>query len=84
MNVPKVKAKETKPMIPETKKKGEVAVVDTTTPMAVRYNQPCEVGSDFQVFVGDHGHDATLGAECVRNIVHSMLGTHQDEVNNGR
>jgi len=84
MKVPKVKAKETKPMIPETKKKGEVAVVDTTTPMAVRYNQPFEVDSDFRVVVDDRDHDAALGAECVRNIVHSMLDTYQDEVNNGR
>lgn len=34
MKVPRVKAKETMPIIPEIRKKGEVAVVDTTTPMA--------------------------------------------------
>ena len=35
MNVPRVKAKDTMPIIPEIRKKGEVvAVVDTTTPMA--------------------------------------------------
>jgi hypothetical protein len=37
MNVPRVKAKDTMPIIPEIRKKGEVvAVVDTTTPMAGR------------------------------------------------
>ena len=36
--VPRVKAKPTMPMMPDVREKGEVAVVDTTTPIVMMLN----------------------------------------------
>lgn len=81
MNVPRVKAKDTMPIIPEIRKKGEVvAVVDTTTPMAGRDTRRkgwsgCVVGS--------RNHGIAIVTNLVGSIAQwYMLASCQDEVNN--
>lgn len=83
MKVPRVKAKETMPIMPEIRKKGEVvAVVDTTTPMVGRDGRLISAERSTWVFCGyDHGAAILLGS--VRIIAqYYMFASCRDEVNN--
>jgi hypothetical protein len=83
MKVPRVKAKDTMPIMPEIRKKGEVvAVVDTTTPMIGRDRRSHPAYRLKWVFCGyDYGAAIVLG--LLRSIVqYYMFASCRDEVNN--
>ena len=49
------------------------------------YDQPSRVSVDVRVGVGDRSHDAAIAAESARSTsLPTLLGSCQDEVNNGQ
>lgn len=70
MKVPRVKAKDTMPIMPEIRKKGEVAVVDTTTPMTVAVYTWCS-----GCVACGRSHGAAIVIESVGSIVQLFMFT---------